>query len=138
MLPKPLPFRDMGYIKFEIFLIAFTGIFCQQVNIQCILLIAIFHYDMWAFKVSLTVLLRPTCSWCEFSSSCCAYSLWTFLVQGIITKFTHPFNPIRPGGRGLRGPDDQTHGFQLESSHSLMPKLCDFQLLALRHVLTKF
>ena len=36
-------------------------------------------------------------------------------------------NPVRPGGGGgLRGPDDQTHSCQSETSHSVMPKLCDF------------
>ena len=127
MLPKPLAFRDMGYIKFQIFLTVCWGIFCQQVDILCILLIALFHSNMWAFKASFTVLLQPKCSWCELSSSGCTYSVWTFLVQGIITKFTHPFNPIRPGGGGgLRGPDDQTHSCQSESSYSMMPKLGDF------------
>ena len=33
-------------------------------------------------------------------------------------------NPIRPGG--LRGPDDQTHSCQSETSYPMMPKLCDF------------
>ena len=41
-------------------------------------------------------------------------------------------NPIRPGGGGLRGPDDQTHSCQSETSYSMMPKLGD-----LRHILTK-
>ena len=36
-------------------------------------------------------------------------------------------NPIRPGGGGgLRGPDDQTHSCQSETSYSMMPKLCNF------------
>ena len=34
---------------------------------------------MWAYKAFFTVLLRPKCSWCEFLSSCCAYSVWTFV-----------------------------------------------------------
>ena len=34
-------------------------------------------------------------------------------------------NPIRPGG-GLRGPDDQTHSCQSETSYSMTPKLGDF------------
>ena len=34
------------------------------------------------------------------------------------------FNPIRPGG-GLRGPDDQTHSCQSETSYPMMPKLGD-------------
>ena len=42
------------------------------------------------------------------------------------------------GGGGLRGQDDQIHSCQSETSYSLMPKLCDFQFLSLRHVLTKF
>ena len=65
MLPKPLAFRDMGYITFQNFLIAFLGIFCQLVDILCISLISLFHYDMWAFKASFTVLLRPKCRWSE-------------------------------------------------------------------------
>ena len=39
---------------------------------------------------------------------------------------------------GLRGPDDQTHSCQSETSYSMMSKLCDFQFLSLRHVVTKF
>ena len=42
-------------------------------------------------------------------------------------KWTPPFgsfNPIRPGG--LRGPDDQTHSCQSETSCPMMPKLGDF------------
>ena len=31
-----------------------------------------------------------------------------------------------PGGGGLRGPDDQTHSWQSETSYSMMPKLGDF------------
>ena len=83
MLPKPLAFRDIGHIKFQIFLIAFLDIFCQQVDILCILFIALFRY-MWAFKASYTLLLQPKCRWCEFSSSCCAYPVWTFRAQEII------------------------------------------------------
>ena len=30
------------------------------------------------------------------------------------------------GGGGLRGPDDQTHSCQSETSYSMMSKLCDF------------
>ena len=30
------------------------------------------------------------------------------------------------GGGGLRGPDDQTHSFQSETSYPMMPKLGDF------------
>ena len=30
------------------------------------------------------------------------------------------------GGGGLRGPDDQTHSWQSETSYSMMPKLGDF------------
>ena len=37
------------------------------------------------FKASYTVLLQPKSRWCEFSSSCCANPVWTFLAQGIIT-----------------------------------------------------
>ena len=48
------------------------------------------------------------------------------------------FNPIGGGGGGLRGPDDQTHICQSETTYSMMPKLGDFQFLSLRHVLTKF
>ena len=36
-----LAFRDIGYIKFQNFLIAFLGIFCQQVDILCILLVSL-------------------------------------------------------------------------------------------------
>ena len=36
------------------------------------------------------------------------------------------FNPIRPGGGGLRGPDGQTHSCQSETSYPMMPKLGDF------------
>ena len=41
-------------------------------------------------------------------------------------------------GGGLRGPDDQTHSCQSETSHSVMPKLYDFLFLSLRYLLTKF
>ena len=34
------------------------------------------------------------------------------------------FNPIKPGG-GLRGPDDQTHSCQSDTSCPMMPKLGD-------------
>ena len=70
------------------------------------------------------------------TSSCCAHSVWTFLAERIITKFTHPFNPIRSGG--VRCPDDQAHICHSETYYSMMPKCCDFQCLFLRHVLTKF
>ena len=36
------------------------------------------------------------------------------------------FNSIRPGRRGLRGPDDQTHSCQSGTSYPMMPKLIDF------------
>ena len=41
------------------------------------------------------------------------------------------FNPIGAGGGGgeggrIRGPDDQTHSRQSESSYSMTPKLGDF------------
>ena len=105
----------------------------------CILLISLFHY-MWAFKASFTVLLQPKCSWCEFSSSCCAYSAWTFLAEGIITEFTIPLtlSGLWGGGGGLRCPDDQTHICQSKTSYSMTPERCDFQYLSSRHVLTKF
>ena len=53
---KCLVFRDIGYIKFQAFLIAFLGIFCQQVDILCFSVLSLFHY-MWSFKASFTVLL---------------------------------------------------------------------------------
>ena len=40
----------------------------------------------------------------------------------IISFLTEKLNPIRPG---LRGPGDQTHSCQSETSHSMMPKICD-------------
>ena len=44
-----------------------------------------------------------------------------------IIRSMNLINPIRPGGGGkLRGPDDRTHSCQSETSHSMMPKLCDF------------
>ena len=36
------------------------------------------------------------------------------------------FNPIRPGGGVLRGPDDQIQLCQSETSYSMMLKLCYF------------
>ena len=43
-------------------------------------------------------------------------------------SFECDFNPISPGGEGVRlkGPDDQTHSCQSETYYSMMPKLCDF------------
>ena len=96
---------------------------------------------MWAFKASFTVLLQTKCSWFEFSLPLVVLSVWTFLAEGIITKFTHPFNPIRSGeggGGGLRCLDDQTHICHSETSYPMMPKCYDFQCLSLRHILTKF
>ena len=43
----------------------------------------------------------------------------------LLRNYRIPVNPIRPGG-GIRGPDDQTHSCQSETSYSMMPKLCDF------------
>ena len=45
-----------------------------------------------------------------------------------VAYITVDFNPIRPGGGGLRGPDGQTHSCQSETSYPMMPKLGDFYL----------
>ena len=42
-----------------------------------------------------------------------------------ISHFSRSFNPIRPGGGGLRGPDDQTHSWKAKASYSMMPKFGD-------------
>ena len=71
------------------------------------MLISLFQY-MWAFKASFTVLLQPKCSWCEFSPPLVVHTLhilWTFLAEGIITKFTHPLTLSVLGGGGGGGSD---------------------------------
>ena len=63
----------------------------------------------------------------------------SFFVIGLITwdrmnatnNVGHGINPIRPGGGGggeggLKGPDDQIHSFQSETSYSMMAKLGEF------------
>ena len=45
-------------------------------------------------------------------------------IDDLISFNNKRFNPIRPGG--LRGPDDQTHSCQSETSYPMMPKLGDF------------
>ena len=50
----------------------------------------------------------------------------------------HPNTTLLGPGRGLTGPDDQTHSCQSETTYSMMPKLGDFYFLFLRHVLAKF
>ena len=68
--------------------------------------------------------------------------------KGNLSESPNHFNNIRPwgGGKGLRGPDDQTHSCQSETqthscqseiSYSMMPKLGDFKFLCSRHVFTK-
>ena len=44
----------------------------------------------------------------------------------VYEKYCLTLSGPRGGGGGLRGPDDQTHSCQSETSYSMMPKLCDF------------
>ena len=95
MLPKPLAFRDIGHIKFQIFLIAFLGIFVSKLTFYAFCL---YHFSIICGLLSLLCCTSATqVAGVSFHSSC-AYSVWTFLTEEIITKFTHPFNPIRFGG----------------------------------------
>ena len=47
-------------------------------------------------------------------------------VKHLKLSIAHYFNPIIPGGGGLRGPDGQTHSCQSGTSYPMMHKLGDF------------
>ena len=58
--------------------------------------------------------------------------------RGQLQIFQNSFTSIRLGGGGTKGMDDQIHGCHSGNNYSIMLKLCDFQFLSLRHLLTKF
>ena len=96
---------------------------------------------MWAFKVCFAVNLQPKCSLCEFSPLLVKLTPFEHFRQkeSLLIKFTHPFNPIRSWGGGLRCLDDQLKfAIQKLPILRMMLKCCDFLCLSLRQVLTKF
>ena len=137
MLPKHLAFRDTGYIKFQIFLIAFLGMFVSKLTF--------YAFCLYHFSIICGLLKPPLLYFCNPSVVGVSFHLLV-----VLTLFGHfwqkesllnlpiPLTLSGRGGGGLRCPDDQTHICHSETSYSMMTKSCDFQRLSLRHVLTKF
>ena len=128
MLPLEI---SIGYIKFQIFLTAFLGIFVSKLTFYAFCL---YHFSI------ICRLLKPLLLYfCNPSVVGVSFHRLVLTLFGHFWQKESLLNlPIPLTLSGLRCPDDQTHICNSETSYSMMPKHCDFPCLSVRHVLIKF
>ena len=100
MLHKPLAFRDIGYSKFQTFLIAFLGIFVSKLTF--------YAFCLYHFSIACGLLKPPLLYFCNPSVVSVSFHLLLLCLLCLDisgrrnrTNFTHPYQA--GGGGGCSG-----------------------------------